>query len=156
MSKLNSSMYAMRKIKNILKCNHDTYIKKVFTMQKKCIRIMTRSKYNDHTTALFKKLEILKLEDMFELQIAKYMYNFAQYTLPRSLMMMINFNDNVHSHNTRHRHHPHVNRRRTILASKTLRHKGPEIWYKISDHVILTRTVHSFSKYFKKKLLTKY
>ena len=39
------------------------------TLQKKAIRIICNSKYNSHTEPLMKKLEILKLEDMFKLNM---------------------------------------------------------------------------------------
>ena len=40
----------------------------ITTLQKKCIRTITNSKYNDHTDPLFSKLKLLKLTDIFNLQ----------------------------------------------------------------------------------------
>ncbi len=54
---------------------HSTYTKKLEVMQKKAVRIVGGSKYNDHTSPIFKQLEILKMKDMYILEIGKYMYN---------------------------------------------------------------------------------
>ena len=48
------------------------------TLQKKAVRIITNSRYNSHTDPIFKKLEILKLEDMFKINMLKWYYRFNQ------------------------------------------------------------------------------
>ena len=56
--------------------------KRVYNLQKKAIRIMTASKYNAHTEPLFKQLNIMKIEDSFEIQCLKFYYKFKTNTLP--------------------------------------------------------------------------
>ena len=51
-------------------------------IQKKAIRIITRSNYNAHTEPLLKDLGLLKTEDMFSLKILKFLHNLAHGTLP--------------------------------------------------------------------------
>ncbi len=41
--------------------------KKVTKLQKKVLRILTVSKYNAHTEPLFKKLKLLKVNDILKL-----------------------------------------------------------------------------------------
>ncbi len=43
-------------------------------LQKKIIRILSRSKYNAHTEPIFKELKLLKLEDILKLQELKLYY----------------------------------------------------------------------------------
>ena len=45
-------------------------------LQKRAIRIITLSKYNDHTAPLFKKLNLLTIKDIFALQELKLYYKF--------------------------------------------------------------------------------
>ena len=40
-------------------------------MQKRAVCIISLSKYNSHTNPLFKKLNLLKLKDIFELNVLK-------------------------------------------------------------------------------------
>ena len=51
------------------KCN------RIFTLQKKAIRIITKSKFNSHTEPLFRELSLLKVEHIFEMQCLKFYYN---------------------------------------------------------------------------------
>ena len=51
------------------KCN------RIFTLQKKAIRIITKSKFNSHTEPLFRELSLLKVEHLFQMQCLKFHYN---------------------------------------------------------------------------------
>ena len=55
---------------------------RITTLQKKCIRTITNSKYNDHTDPLFSKLKLLKLPDFFNLQQLKFYYKYIKGDLP--------------------------------------------------------------------------
>ena len=49
-------------------------IKKLCNSQKKCIRNISKSKYNSSTDALFLELNLLKLKDVIDLELYKIMY----------------------------------------------------------------------------------
>ena len=51
-------------------------------MQKKAIRLVTNSSYFAHTTPLFIKLNILKVQDMFKLKLLKLYYKLSCDLLP--------------------------------------------------------------------------
>ena len=51
-------------------------------LQKRTIRIISNTKYNSHTDPLFKKLNLLKLKDLFELNVLKLFYKFKNNSLP--------------------------------------------------------------------------
>ena len=168
-NKLNSSIYAMRKVKNILNTNHlitlyyslvypyidygislwgsthSTYVNKLVTKQKNVIRIVGRAQYNAHTSPLFKQMHVVKLHDLYQLQIAKYMYNCSKQNLPFPLTHIITFNETIHTYGTRNRNNPHITQRRISIVSKCLRHKGPEIWYLIPKNIQSTKTIKSFN-----------
>ena len=57
----------------ILCWGHKT--KKTFLLQKKALRLITNSKYNAHTDPIFKKQSLLKLHDIYNLEILKFSYN---------------------------------------------------------------------------------
>jgi hypothetical protein len=86
-----------------------------------------------YTNPLYKKLKILKLEDIYKLKVAKYMYAFDKQILPSPLLDIISYNHNIHEYNTRNNDNTHIDTRRTMIASNSLRHKGPEIWYEIPE-----------------------
>ena len=59
-----------------------TKVKHIGTLQKKVIRIITNSKYISHTEPLMKELQLLKVEDMFSLNILKFLHKLAHNNLP--------------------------------------------------------------------------
>ena len=58
--------------------------KKTRQLQKRAIRLVTKSSYNSHTDPLFKTTRILKLDDMFEYHTMLFMYDYTNNTLPKS------------------------------------------------------------------------
>ena len=130
------------------------------TLQKKAIRIITNSKYNSHTTPLFKDLAILKIEDMFKLNMLKWYYLYENKKLPHYFM---NFNvrkqHNIHNHNTRNRNDVTKPRTRIQAAKKSLRNHIPTIIGATSKEIldkIQTHSYHGFACYSKIKLLQEY
>ena len=56
------------------------------------------------------------------------MYDAIRNTLPTPLSFLYIPNSTVHSHNTRQRHEPHVQARRSMVATNSLTHKAHGIW----------------------------
>ena len=106
-----------------------TYVNKIVTKQKNAIGIMGRTQHNAHTSPLFKQMYIIKLHDLYQLQIVKYMYNCSKQSLPFPLTHIITFNETIHTYSEIDILNPHITQRRISIVSKCLRHKDPEIWY---------------------------
>lgn len=69
---------------HIYSSTSENILKSLLTQQKKAIRIITKSRFNEHTEPLFKKLQILpfpQLCDFFKLQ---FMHSFKNNFLPNS------------------------------------------------------------------------
>ena len=176
-NKITSAIYAIKKTKHILSQHllrtiyyslvypHLTYgvslwgsaqisyIQPIEIQQKKTIRAITHSNYNAHTDPLFKTLSILKLKDVYTLEIGKFMYKHANSALPQPLMNMFILNQQIHSHNTRHQNDPHCTSRRTKQAANSVIHKGPEVWNTFPNKLKTIRSVSWFIKMLKKHLL---
>ena len=52
----------------------DTHLHRLVLLQKRCMRIITRSKYREHTDPLFKKLGLLKMDQINKYFISKCMH----------------------------------------------------------------------------------
>ena len=72
---------------------------------------------------------------MYEYKLAKYMYLMNAGVLPKELMKMFTMNNEIYNHNTRHKHNPHIQFRRTNIASKILRHQGPLVQTSITNKI---------------------
>ena len=71
-------------------------------LQKRLIRIISRSKYNAHTESLLKQLELLKLSDLLELSALKFYFKCLHGSLPRFFYSFnIATQGTQHSHDTR-------------------------------------------------------
>ena len=72
-------------------------------LQKRAIRTICLSKYNDHTEGLFKERKLLKFPDLVLLNSLKLFYKYKHKTLPEYLSLF-NFTSNAdqHDHDTRH------------------------------------------------------
>ena len=64
--------------------SYQKHIRKIETLQKKAIRIITKSSYNEHTSPLYRRMGILKLADIHDLSIYLFMYDFVHHIVSTS------------------------------------------------------------------------
>ena len=62
---------------------------------------MSRSDFDAHTDTLFKSLKILNFENIYNLQIGKFMYQYKSGLLPYSFHNMFLVTHQVHSYGAR-------------------------------------------------------
>ena len=132
----------------------------IFKLQKKCIRIISNSKYNAHTDPLFKKLRILKLNDMLKLKMIMFYYDYERRALPKNFLdNFLTRQNSVHGHATRQSENfriPLVNKNYNRLK---LRYALPVVLNDINLYiisVILTESKYSVKKQFKQKCFDNY
>ena len=70
-------------------------------LQKRAVRIISGSKYNSHTEPLFKKAQMLKLRDIFEINLFKIYHKFSNDNLPFYLKNMLKKFSPQHGYETR-------------------------------------------------------
>ena len=70
-------------------------------LQRKCMRIINFKSFQAHTNPLFKNLKILKLKDVFQLELLKFVFDYKNKNLPHILNMLFKETGMTHSHNTR-------------------------------------------------------
>ena len=120
------------------------------------MRICSHSDYLAHTSPIFKKLKTLKAEDIHTFQTAIFMYKYVTNLLPPSFQNFFTYNSNIHSYPTRRSTDFHLNNPRTLLAHKTIRHHGPDIWNSFPDTLKSRTTLSSFKAYTRKMILSQY
>ncbi len=173
-SKLSRSLYAMNRTKHIVPMRHtktlydslfhsyitygivlwgstySSYLQQIRICQKKAMRCIHRSAYNAHTDPLFCDSKILKFDDLYKLEVGKFVYDALHEMLPKPLLRVFVPNVTVHSHNTRQRDNPHVQPRRTVVAKNSIIHKAPQIWSNISRDIREKNTRNSFKRALKR------
>ena len=131
-----------------------TNLKAISLLQKKAIRVITSSKFFAHTTPLFKKYKILKLEDIYKLQCLKLHYKIENDEASHFLSSFTVHNYDVHDHFTRGRD----NIRPTNVRSVWLRHYLPNLILETPNEIPshLRSSMHTFSRHVSSYYLSQY
>ena len=96
---------------------------RIYKLQKKAIRTISKSKYNAHTEPIFKKLQFLKLNDIFKLQQLKFYYKHIKGDLPKYFQHFSYIhNFEIHHHYTRETSSIFIPRVNHAYAQKHIRH----------------------------------
>ena len=79
---------------------------RILKLHKKTVRLITLSKlYKSHSDPFFKRLDFLKVDDLFKLQQLKWYYNYSHYNVPIYFQnWKLLPNRDVHKHDTRNKH----------------------------------------------------
>ena len=128
---------------------------KLSKLQKKAIRSVSNSKYNAHSEPLLKKLNLLKIEDIFQACVLKFYYKIKNDKVPRYFQ---NYSDDVNMIQLR-TSQIYQSDTRTINATRCLRHHLPKCLGKTTDLItdkVSTHSYFGFSHYIKRYLIDKY
>ena len=130
--------------------------KRIVILQKKCLRIITKSRYNDHIEPICKSLSILKVQDIHIMKKLCFYYRYLNNKLPTYLTEYL-FNGNPLNQNLIIPVQNLVPR--TVKFNETIRFQLPVVWYNtpplIKDKA-LTHSYDSFKKYARDFMIAKY
>ena len=74
---------------------------RIFSLQKRVIRLICQARYIAHTDPLFKKLNILKVDDLLHLKALKFYFRYTKNDLPDYFQNMFSVSPPSHTHFTR-------------------------------------------------------
>ena len=131
---------------------------KIFILQTRCMRFITFSNFQEHTTPIFKDFKVLKLQDIIKFNTSKLIYLYYKDQLPLKIKDIFTANESVNPYNMgggKLLFIPQVNT--THYDIKSLRYNGPVIWNHFfrntSNNNNLFSTSTSEFKYYLKDLL---
>ena len=121
---------------------------RIFKLQKKAVRIITNSKYNAHTEPIFKSLYLLKVEDIFKLQILKFYFRHRNHSLP-NYFQNIEYNriSDRHTYNTRQRNLMQINKTSRKFAENCIRNHVAQILNITPQPILEKIETHSLQSY---------
>ena len=107
----------------------------IVTLQKRIVRIITFSKFDEHSSPLFERLNILKFVDLVFLHNALFMHDYHFNNLSPSFKGFFSQVSLVHDHNTRtaSRNTYYIDQIITNYGRFSLRFQGPKAWNTIDD-----------------------
>ena len=91
--------------------------------------ILFRNLYTP-TSQLHKKLQVLKVEDIYQLELAKFMYRLHHNQLPKNFYHFFRKKNTIHQHETRlinstTYYRPRINK---LFCQKLFSHRGLKLW----------------------------
>ena len=126
-------------------------------IQHKVLRAMTYSSCKSRVSPLYKKLNLLKIDDIYIFEMGKFMHRLHWGWIP------VNFNQLFTSVCQAHSHAIHAATRggyiwqmvSTVKAKRSLKHLGPKIWDSI-DPSLYDISLPVFKRHLKDKLVNEY
>lgn len=139
---------------------YKTYSKKIASLQNKALRLVTNNfNYNSGSaSSMYKQLNILKLLDIYNYEVATFMYKFSINETPNTFTNYFAKTDTVHSTGTRQRSAGNfcIPRFRTSKLQRSIKYQGVKIWHSISLEIQKSASFKIFSKKYKNCLLSEY
>ena len=137
-------------------CTKTSYLHNLVLLQKRVVRYISLSGPRDHTSELYKSLNLLKLFDMINLNIASFTYRFMHNLLPKSFSEFFTKNSLVHNYFTRQSHLLHSIATRTSSSQLTLSYKAIKLWNSLPDSLINRPSINSFRRGFSQYYIALY
>ena len=117
--------------------------------QRKCVRIITNQHPQAHSNPIFANLKLLKVNDIFKLNLGTYMYkNLDKFSLNR----------HIHVHSTRSGFNQYIPsfQRLTLTLNQSIYYQVPANWNNIPDAIKECRSLKSFKFNYKNWILAAY
>jgi hypothetical protein len=125
-------------------------------LQKKVVRILSNASYDAHTSPLFKSKMILKFEDIYLLNLGKFMFSYQNNLLPPSFSNFFSTTDQIHSHNLRTAGQFYVPFCRTKAKQFTVKYQGPKFFNSLNSEIRDSPSISTFQLKLNKYLVSLY
>ena len=127
---------------------YKTNITRLHLMQKKIIRVLTRSEFYAHTKPLFNKLHMMNIFEMQVYFVGIFVFKCVNNVLPDNWNCTFTHNQIARlSLNLR----PHFCKRQSCQFA--IKVTGPTVWKKFPNQIKMAKSLYSFKKLLKHELL---
>ena len=126
-------------------CAYHTNLQHLQSLQNRAVRLMTFSNYRAHSNPLFSKLKILKISEIYKMQLAIYMYRSKLNDIPNSKIDNSSFFNFVNtSHDTRFASRMHIPYYRTNVRKFNIKCAGPILWNQLALYITDANSIFLF------------
>ena len=120
------------------------------------MRIIGNVHFRSHTDVLFYSNNVLKIYDIYCLNLAVLMFQYQNRELPSVFDNIFTVNNEVHNYPTRQINLYHLPRTRTALAQNTFIFTAPKFWNSLPKDIREARSFYTFKSKLKKMLIALY
>ena len=120
-------------------CNHiwgatyKTRLKRLVILQNKAMRVLAQAGNRTSSDPLYKKLNIMKLENINTYLIGRFMFCVSIDKVPQSFGSLFRKNNEFHNYETRSAHHLHLPSVKLDLSKTGIKYRGAIVWNLIAQ-----------------------
>jgi len=138
-------------------CTSMNKLNPIILLQKKCVRIIANTDPRAHTTFLFKKFSLLKVNEICDFQTALFMFKFTKDRLPRTFSNYFIRATSSHHYSTRSSQSGYlIPSVKTTVRQRNIRYRGPVIWNKLPTEIQKLSSLFLFKTRLEKYLIDRY
>ena len=112
--------------------------------------------FNCHTNQYFKDLNLLKLSDLYKVNLMVFFYSSLNLGMNRNVSVFMQANADTHSHNTRNKNKLKLPFARMALNQRSFLHRGINEWNSLPASIIQSSSPITLRKYQKTLYLSRY
>ena len=129
---------------------------RLLKLQKKALRAACKTHYLHPSLSLFISTKTLNIFDLFEKNIATFMFNFQNGNVPIVFNQLFRTFESVHNHNTRNKGNLYISKKRTNTAKQSISYTGSKVWNDLPREIRCSKNKFTFNYKLKEYFLTKY
>ena len=131
--------------------------KPISILYNKALRCINFSDFRDSSTPLYIHYNLLKLDDIFNLEICKFMFKWSKGTLPTIFNKYFVHINTIHNYQTRtSRQNFYISKKLTRTGMCTLNYLGARLWREVPNALKEKSFCATFSYHMKRHLLNQY
>ena len=133
-----------------------THLDRLLKFQKKALRAACKTHYLHPSLSLFISTKTLNIFDLFEKNIATFMFNFQNGNVPIVFNQLFRTFESVHNHNTRNKDNLYISKKRTNTAKQSISYTDSKVWNDLPREIRCSKNKFTFNYKLKKYFLKKY
>lgn len=131
-------------------------MQRLFRLQKKAVRFVFHANFLAHTAPIFYQLKLLNIFDLYNMNIAIFMYLCFNNLIPKSISICFKLKSEIHDYNTRNPLDYNLPLARTNISMNSIFYKGPKIWNDLPLNIKSSPSLNVFKRRYKELLLERY
>ena len=117
---------------------------KMFVLQKKSIRAIHSLPFNAHTNDFFKANNILKIHELYKLNLCSLVYRYSQPMIDFPSAARFQTRSNIHSHNTRQNQNLAIPRYNLTKSQSSFLYNSIHSWNAIPNEIQNSNSLKTF------------
>ena len=126
-----------------------TNLQRIYLLQKRAVRAISKADYNASSKPLFANLKILDVSSIYSLQVSSFMYLYHNGALPLSFTQIFQTGSQIHQYSTRYSHLYRPHTCRTNIKQFSILFQGPRIWNSLPNNIKAAPSFNAFKRLIK-------